>query len=272
MSTDTPNVEQQIRKAVGQAIEAGADRDEIEAAVSAHTDLFAAEDYLDEMLTQLGEYDATGVTETERSIQSNVVAAEVRIVIDVDAIADQRPVDSSDIDPTTCPECGDTFDTERGRNVHISRVHDRDDDADLDHTDEDDLRRAFREASSINAAAKRFPVGYDAVRKRMVRAGIYEPNEQFDVSEANGEGEPVDDGEGEGDDDEGEDDDDEREVDMSSPQDEAATLVNQYDITRLTALADELDVTPGTARAIAMDADVYSELLDDDVGRPGVRN
>lgn len=41
--------------------------------------------------------------------------------------ADQKAPDEEA--PFACPECGDEFDSERGRNIHQGRVHDTDDDA-----------------------------------------------------------------------------------------------------------------------------------------------
>lgn len=45
----------------------------------------------------------------------------------------------------------------------------------LDHTDPDDLRRAFENSDSIKAAAERFEVSYSAVRQAMIDNGIYTP-------------------------------------------------------------------------------------------------
>lgn len=45
----------------------------------------------------------------------------------------------------------------------------------LDHTDPDDLRRAYDAHETLTAAAEAFDVTYATVRKRMVAEGIYEP-------------------------------------------------------------------------------------------------
>ena len=51
----------------------------------------------------------------------------------------------------------------------------------LDHTDTEDLQRAYEDADGVvSTAADRFEVGYGAVYKRMVDAGIHEPASQAD--------------------------------------------------------------------------------------------
>jgi transposase len=66
-----------------------------------------------------------------------------------------------------CPKCGDTFDTERGRNSHVEQTHGR------PYHDEDLLRELYveRGLSSMDIAEK-FGVTYRAITNSLRRNGI----------------------------------------------------------------------------------------------------
>lgn len=77
----------------------------------------------------------------------------------------------ADDGPPTCPECQKviaptwSYCASCGANLV----------ADLDHTDPDDLRRAYEDHDTIREAAERFDVGYATVRRAMIEHGIHDP-------------------------------------------------------------------------------------------------
>lgn len=105
----------------------------------------------------------------------DVARAMVEIEVPVDELEKDVPVSIGFGDEE---ESDDEPDEEDGgeREERVQEEH-------LDHTDPDDLQRAYDEADSIAAAAERFDVGYTAVFKRMKRHGIHEPKQATEGDE-----------------------------------------------------------------------------------------
>lgn len=236
------------------ALEAGASRTELETAVEHALGTLpleaaaTAEDLVDDIQRR----DGVTVDAIDRATTDQSLRLDIALTIEPPTGEDAYP----------CPDCEDAFATRRGRSVHQNRVHDRTEanDAELDHSDTDDLRRAYEEEESFVDAATRFAVGPDAIRSRLIDAGIHEPATYADQKD------DVDDPAGQ------EDADQEDAIDIDAdetPHADATALVNSGDVSMLSGLADELGLSMGSARAVAMDAGVYSRLADDGVERPG---
>lgn len=161
------------------------------------------------------EFDPAADVERVRKLRRNGEAADDAPEVSPDP--DDDASDASDVDEPQLPETGQVSTEEPsidGDGAAISAlegddpesevdertepepvVDDPDDDTDadelLDHTDPEDLQHAYDEADgNVSAASERFEIGYNAVRERMIDAGVYERRSYGEDSQTDDEDDP----------------------------------------------------------------------------------